>query len=90
MIQFFIKRCSNSDKLPSNERKAIKKELEGLRLFPLKFEPKFTPKKGKKQSLIKKICQQFEVISYTRMGWFLLLSFSEIINVGKKIKKKLK
>ena len=74
-------------KLPKTERDKIIKELKTKKIFPLKYNSKYTPKFRKsKATFIKKIRNILIDFSYTHIGLVALKLYCFIIDLGKKIK----
>lgn len=74
-------------KLPKIERDKIIKELKTKKIFPLKYNSKYTPKFRKsKVTFIKKIRNILLDYSYTRIGLFVFKVYCFFIDLGRKLK----
>ena len=74
-------------KLPKTERDKIIKELKTKKIFPLKYNSKYTPKLRKsKTTFIKKTRNILLDYSYTRLGLFILKIYCFIIDLCRKLK----
>ena len=78
-------------KLPRKDRKSFEKDLKTNKLFPLKINKEFIPSKGNNNSsLIKRIQNRLINNSYTKYGYIMLLIYTALINIPKRIKSILK
>lgn len=74
-------------KLPRFERNAVIKELKNKKIFPLKYNSKYTPNIRKsKATFVKKIRNILLDYSYTRIGLFALKVYCFFIDLGRKLK----
>lgn len=77
-------------KLPKTERDKIIKELKTKKIFPLKYNSKYTPKFRKsKATFIKKIRNILIDFSYTRAGFLSLKLYTFVFILFRKIKSTL-
>lgn len=77
---------TNIANLPKNERKKYVKKLKSLKLFPLKYNAKFTSEINyKNKSVIKKLKLFLSNRAYTRLGYRLLLVYLFILKCYDRI-----